>query len=976
MIDIFESTARVRPDQVFFTFVDFSGSEVAYTYRQTRFAAASFARKLRAQGVRKGSLVAVDLPNCPEWVFLALAAAYGSFTLVALNQRLNEAEKTARLLDLEHEGERVVVRVDAAYAKRIMDAVYVELEEGESEFGGARRERVIMGVQQDVIEDTIHFAERAAHLFDSSVRALIMFTSGTTGRSKAVPLTWDQLVGSARASNRALSRRGEGLWQVVLPLYHVGGLQVLVRSVENGTPLRLYERFDAERVLRDAESRCVTHISVVDKMLQDMLTVEEERLRADTGQHAGGRGALRAGLPQVRGDAARLADERETLRAGSLREASSLSASRLGIYRCVLLGGGALNPQTIKRALDLGVRVYASYGMTETASQIANELVTPQFSGGLSLMDGYAARIVDPDEEGFGRLAVRGPGVFDGYLNAHAPFTVDGFFLTGDTAALHQGRIYVKERTADMFVSGGENVYPAEIVRALLRIPGVSDAHVFGAPDATWGRRPVAVVERSHAQLRAADVKRAARSMLSKLNMPRTVLVVDQLPRKGIGKIDRAATEELFERRLEVDHVILHHVRIPFRKPFKTAQTTLENRDVVVVEVVDHAGRVGLGECVSFATDWYLPETLGDDLRYLEEVLAPAVREQAFAHPREAFGALSSLRGAEAHPAAVSAVENALWDLYGRISGVPLWKLLGDEYERLRQQSATPAGGFANDAGIAGGADPARETLPRAAYMRGSRALVAAGAVVGMGAPSEVVEEVRGALNAGYRRVKIKIAPGQGLAAVRAVREAFPSLLITLDANQSFGERDLDELRAYDDLGIGWIEEPIDVGASKVRRRSFGGNGGALAKLARLQRGMSTPLCVDESYVDGADAWQILRYTDLRCIAVKIAKFGGIEPALQFIVQAQAQGCEVWMGGMYDMGISKRVHAAFETLPGVIVPGDVGSTSRYFDIDITDPPYEASRGYVLLNGEGHESGVGCNLNLESLSRVLVRRVMC
>ena len=100
----------------------------------------------------------------------------------------------------------------------------------------------------------------------------------------------------------------------------------------------------------------------------------------------------------------------------------------------------------------------------------------------MRLLPGYEAHIVDPGDDGFGRLAVKGPGLFGGYLNARAAYTVDGFFLTGDTAALYGGKLFVKERTEDMFVSGGENVYPAEIKEKLLRVAGVSDAHVFGAP--------------------------------------------------------------------------------------------------------------------------------------------------------------------------------------------------------------------------------------------------------------------------------------------------------------------------------------------------------------------------------------------------------------------------------------------------------------------------------------------------------------
>ena len=310
-----------------------------------------------------------------------------------------------------------------------------------------RREDV---ARQDAVESVIHFAERGAHVFDHGAVAVVMFTSGTTGRSKAVPLTWDNLCNSAAVSNAALNRRGEGLWQAALPLYHVGGLQMVVRSFLNANPFILYERFDARRVLADAARRGATHISVVDKMLQDMLAAP--------------------------------------------------NADQLRRYVCILLGGGPLNAQTLGSALAARARVYASYGMTETSSNIANSLVTPGFTGGMQLLSGYEARIVDAGPDGFGRLAVRGPGLFSGYLNARAAYTADGFFLTGDTAAIApDGKLYVKERTDDMFVSGGENVYPAEIREKLLRVPGVADAYIFGAPDEKWGRRPVGFIERDAA---------------------------------------------------------------------------------------------------------------------------------------------------------------------------------------------------------------------------------------------------------------------------------------------------------------------------------------------------------------------------------------------------------------------------------------------------------------------------------------------
>lgn len=487
MIGAFESTVRQFPQRTCFTYVDEAGNETAYSYRETRMLSAALARLLLDRGVRPGDCVAVDLPNDPAYVLVMLAAAYGGFALVALNNRLTDAEKYSRLLDIDRKPgvSLASLRVDATNVSRLLEGAKAMLTGemaapsavratgrgvrpsfaarvnaasaeprttkalGRASSGRASLRRRSEVAQQDAAESVIHFAEHAAHVFDFDARAVVMFTSGTTGRAKAVSLTWGNICFASEASNRTLNRRGEGMWQAVLPLYHIGGFQVVVRSVLNGSPFVLYRRFDAVRLLFDAAKKGATHVSVVDKMLQDMVA----------------------------------ADKPETL----------------ARYSCILLGGGALNPQTLDRACRAGARVYASYGMTETSSQIAHAQVTASFTGGLRLLPGYEAHIVDPGDDGFGRLAVKGPGLFGGYLNARAAYTVDGFFLTGDTAALYGGKLFVKERTEDMFVSGGENVYPAEIKEKLLRVAGVSDAHVFGAPDARWGRRPVAFVEREKA---------------------------------------------------------------------------------------------------------------------------------------------------------------------------------------------------------------------------------------------------------------------------------------------------------------------------------------------------------------------------------------------------------------------------------------------------------------------------------------------
>lgn len=925
MIDVFESIVRTTPNRVCFTFVDDQGKTEHYSFRQARLIAAGMARRLQGVGVRRGDCVLVDLPNCPEFVFLLLAAAYGAFALVPLNVRLTAVEKQTRQFELERNPQvRLSYRVDSAHAKRLLANVQGDLQG----LQGNRRRRVIMGAQQDAEEEAIHFAERQAHLFDIDEQALVMFTSGTTGKSKAVSLTWRHLVGSARASNEQLNTPGEGVWQAVLPMYHIGGMQVVLRSLLNRNPFILYERFDAKRLLDDAHRWKVTHVSVVDKMLQDMLAADEHGV--------------------------------------------------LPTYECILLGGAALNRKTLACALRAGARVYASYGMTETSSQVAHTLVTRRFDGGMLLMPGYAARIVDADAEGYGRLAVRGPGVFRGYLNARAAFTVDGFFLTGDTAALRMGKIYVKERTADMFVSGGENVYPAEIADKLLHVSGVADAFVFGVPDAKWGRRPVAFVERARGCRQnsiafASSVYEQLAPRLSKLYMPRYLFAVDELPRTGIGKVDRAAVEALYESRIEVKRVVLHVVRVPFKTPFKTAKVTLTHRESLIVEVIDHAGRVGLGECMAFSTDWYLPETIEQDIAVLQQVIAPKVLSETYLHPREAAASLAALPEAAAFPLACGAIEPALWDLYGKIAGKPLWQLLQEE-ARGRADGAGAMGASGVQADLADAANPAglagadAKASAAGGVFSASMLSVPAGAVVGLGSVAETVEAVRRCADAGYRRVKLKVKPGS-VACVREVCKAFPQLMITLDANQSFTERDMRELHALDACGAAWIEEPLDI--SRISQRA--GKSAVFAQLARLQRSLSTPICLDESFTCAAEAYQALDFSELRCFAVKIGKFSGVSGALDFVQTAQARGAQVWMGGMYDTGISKRLHAAFETLPGIDAPGDIGATSRYFAADITDPPYAVSRGKVALDRTAF--GLGCNFCRPALANVQVGQIV-
>ena len=125
--------------------------------------------------------------------------------------------------------------------------------------------------------------------------------------------------------------------------------------------------------------------------------------------------------------------------------------------------------------------------------------------------------------------------------------------------------------------------------------------------------------------------------------------------------------------------------------------------------------------------------------------------------------------------------------------------------------------------------------------------------------------------------------------------------------------------------------------------------------------------------VTEGDLSRALEYPELTCYAVKIGKFGGVQPTLDFYREARKRGIELWMAGMYETGVSKRLHAAFETLLGVNIPGDISETSRYFEQDITDPPFTVRQGVVVLNQKGHEAGLGCELDYQALDTVLMER---
>ena len=332
--------------------------------------------------------------------------------------------------------------------------------------------------------------------------ATIVYTSGTTGMAKGARLTRRNFFYAAITSAMGLGALPDDRWLLCMPLFHVGGLSILLRSALFGGAVLAQEGFDVEVVRGALHGDGATCISLVPVML--------ERL-------------MQAGVKPP-----------PTL-------------------RFALLGGAAAPRELIEQGLKAGWPLASTYGLTETASQAATlapweaqehigSAGRPLFLTDIRIADGD--RMLPAGEAG--EILVRGPTVIPGYLDledATGELFLDGYLRTGDIGYLdHGGYLYVLDRRKDLIVSGGENIYPAEVEAALKRHPDVRDAAVYPLPDRVWGQVPgAAIVPREGTSPQTADLIAFLREELAGYKVPREIRVVRELPRNAGGKLMRRA---------------------------------------------------------------------------------------------------------------------------------------------------------------------------------------------------------------------------------------------------------------------------------------------------------------------------------------------------------------------------------------------------------------------------------------------------
>lgn len=328
-----------------------------------------------------------------------------------------------------------------------------------------------------------------------------------------------------------------------------------------------------------------------------------------------------------------------------------------------------------------------------------------------------------------------------------------------------------------------------------------------------------------------------------------------------------------------VDLVRLHRIDMPLVRPFRTSFGTQEARDVLLVEVVSE-GVSGWAECVAMEWPGYSSEYVDGAVDVLTEHLIPAALADRLLDPQETHRRMRRVQG---HPMSKAALETAVLDAWLRQRGQSLADYLGAVRDEV-------------DCGVS------------------------------VGIPSSIgalLEEVASYVEAGYRRIKLKIEPGWDVDAVRAVRETWPAIPLQTDANQAYTREDTALLVAMDPFGLLLVEQPLPEDDLRGH--------------ALLAERITTPVCLDESIISVATADSAIAFGATSVINIKPGRVGGYLEAKAIHDLCRERGIPVWCGGMLETGIGRAANVALAALPGFTLPGDTSASSRYFATDITEP---------------------------------------
>lgn len=362
-----------------------------------------------------------------------------------------------------------------------------------------------------------------------------------------------------------------------------------------------------------------------------------------------------------------------------------------------------------------------------------------------------------------------------------------------------------------------------------------------------------------------------------------------------------------------ISRIELREINLPLIHFFETSFGRTTTRRIILVRVADSDGAEGWGECTAGEGPFYSEEWAETAWPTLKEFLAPMVVGKQIDEAATVFDLMKSVRG---HRMAKAAIETACWDLEARHVGRPLWRHLGGVQEEI-----------------------------------------ACGVSIGIQeSPDALLEKIDREVSAGYQRIKIKIKPGWDIDIVRKVREHFPQIRLSGDANSAYSLNNVDLFRRLDEFDLMMLEQPL------AHDDMF--------DHAELQKRINTAICLDESIKTPADAEHAIALGACRIINVKLGRVGGHAEAKRIEVIARAKKLPVWCGGMLESGIGRAHNIAMSTLAGFTLPGDVSASARYWHEDVIDPPVTVAANGTIKPPD--KPGIGFEVNQARIDRLTVR----
>jgi len=364
---------------------------------------------------------------------------------------------------------------------------------------------------------------------------------------------------------------------------------------------------------------------------------------------------------------------------------------------------------------------------------------------------------------------------------------------------------------------------------------------------------------------------------------------------------------------MRIDAIILRELHMPLVRPFQTSFGTTSNRRILLAEIHSE-GLIGWGECTAGEHPYFSGESIDTAWVVLLQELGPLLAAAQPDHGGQCpkiFGRVRDNRMAKA------ALENAIWDLEAQRENVPLARLLGGVRDSI-------------PCGVSLGIQP---SIP------------------------ELLEVIERELAAGYQRIKLKCKPGWDVEVFEQVRNRWPHIVLSCDANSAYRLRDTDRLKSFDAFRMLMIEQPLWADDFYFH--------------ALLQKRLETAICLDESIHNRRDALAAIEMGSCRIVNIKLGRVGGFSEAIAVHNAAQERGIPVWCGGMLETGIGRAHNIALSTLEDFTLPGDVSASARYWAEDIVDPEIKVSSAGEIAVPD--QPGRGYEVRTDLVERLTVRK---